>query len=274
MKNILKKIKHINFKIVLLRLVCLAAILGLAFIPIYAIFKTVDANLWDALCSGNQHKIVEAVSKYDNYQGALIIAILQIVQDWSIVIPSAPIHIAAGVVLGTWRGFFVCHVADVASNMFVFWLYTKIKRTMDKFMPISETSRTVQAIKNGKSPIYMVVLTCLLPAVPNGFIPYAAVNAHMSLAAYTLAVTIGAAPPKIVLTAIGEHIFEGNWPLLVVLIVLALVGSLLLIRYQKQTVDLFLRCKAGLMKRQDKKKAKKQDTNTTPSCNDHKPPQE
>lgn len=243
MSKLKNKIKSINPKILILRLVILVSMLVIAFIPIYLIFESVDANLWAALTSGNQNRIVEAVSKYDNTLGMLLIAILQILQDWSIIIPSAPIHIAAGIVLGTWQGFLVCHIADVASNMLVFLVYSKIKQKMDIILPINDNAGTVKKIREGKSPVYMVVLVCLMPAVPNGFIPYAAVNAKMSLRDYTLAVVIGAAPPKLVLTAIGERIFEGQWLLLVILIIIACIGSYLLMRYQKQTVDFFIRVK-------------------------------
>lgn len=246
MSKLKNKIKSINPKILILRLVILVSMLVIAFIPIYLIFESVDANLWAALTSGNQNRIVEAVSKYDNTLGMLLIAILQILQDWSIIIPSAPIHIAAGIVLGTWQGFLVCHIADVASNMLVFLVYSKIKQKMDIILPINDNAGTVKKIREGKSPVYMVVLVCLMPAVPNGFIPYAAVNAKMSLRDYTLAVVIGAAPPKLVLTAIGERIFEGQWLLLVILIIIACIGAYLLMRYQKQTVDFFIRVKNSL----------------------------
>ena len=97
----------------LIRLLIFSSLLIIAFIPIYLIFKSVDANLWSALTSGNQSKIVEAVSMYDNKWGVILIAILQVLQDWLIIIPSAPIHIAAGIVLGTWQGFIVCHIAYI-----------------------------------------------------------------------------------------------------------------------------------------------------------------
>ena len=229
---ILKKLRDF-----VLRLLFLGLLIGIAFIPIFLIFRTVDSGLWDALCSGNQKMIVECVQKYDNKYGVIIIAILQIVQDISIIIPSAPIHIAAGIVLGTWKGFAVCHIADVACNMFVFFLYTKIKKTVDKYLPIDESSRTVRLIKEGRSPTFMVVIACLMPAIPNGFIPYAAVNSKMKLKSYTFAVFLGAAIPTFVLTAVGEKIFEGNWLLMAGLLALSFVGVFFLLKYQKYILD-------------------------------------
>ena len=251
----------------LIRLLIFSSLLIIAFIPIYLIFKSVDANLWSALTSGNQSKIVEAVSMYDNKWGVILIAILQVLQDWLIIIPSAPIHIAAGIVLGTWQGFIVCHIADVASNMLIFVIYSKVKRKIDNILPINDNAGAVKKIREGRSPVYMVVLTCLLPAVPNGFIPYAAVNAKMKLRDYTLAVVIGAAPPKIVLTAIGERIFEGQWLLLVVLIIIACIGAFILMRYQKQTVDFFIR----LIKKVTGSKSDNISVNEEPSLTPEKP---
>lgn len=229
-----------------LRIFFLGVLIGIAFIPIFLIFRMVDSNLWSALCSGDQHMIVEAVQKYDNKYGVIIIAILQVVQDLSIIIPSAPIHISAGIVLGTWKGFAVCHIADVACNMFVFFVYSRIKKTVDKFLPIDESSRTVRLIKEGRSPAFMVAIACLMPAIPNGFIPYAAVNSKMELKKYTLAVFFGAAIPTFVLTAVGDKIFEGNWLLMVGLLALSFVGVYFLLKYQKYILDVIDEAKAKL----------------------------
>lgn len=273
------KVRSIKPKILILRAVILISMLAIAFIPIYLIFVSADADLWAALTSGNQNRIVEAVSKYDNSLGMILIAILQVLQDWAIIIPSAPIHIAAGIVLGTWQGFLVCHIADVASNMLVFIVYSKIKRKMDDILPINDNTGTVKKIREGKSPVYMVVLTCLMPAVPNGFIPYAAVNAKMNLRDYTLAVVIGAAPPKLVLTAIGERIFEGQWLLLVVLIIIACVGAYLLMKYQRQTVDLFIRIKNSVFHKnaskpnEDMKSSQIQENNAISNEEEKDPPE-
>lgn len=241
-------LKKIDFKSLALRLLLLAALLGVAFIPIFFIFRTVDSELWTALCSGSQQKIVTEVKKYDNKWGVLIILILQVVQDISIIIPSAPIHIAAGIVLGTWKGFLVCHVGDVLYNVGIFVFYRRIKKRVDKILPLEDSSKTVRFLKDGSSPIYMVVMACILPAIPNGFIPYAAVNAKVKLRQYFLAVLIGPAIPTFVLTLIGDIIFEGNWPLFVFLVVLSFAGVFVLIKFQNQVIGFFERIKNLVVK--------------------------
>lgn len=241
-------LKKIDFKTLFFRLLLLAALLGIAFIPIFFIFRTVDSELWTALCSGSQQKIVTEVKKYDNKWGVLIILILQVVQDIAIVIPSAPIHIAAGIVLGTWKGFLVCHVGDVLYNVGIFVIYRRIKKHVDKILPLENSSKTVRFLKEGSSPIYMVVMACILPAIPNGFIPYAAVNAKVKLRQYFFAVLIGPAIPTFVLTFIGDIIFEGNWPLFVFLVVLSFVGVFVLIKFQNQVIGFFEKIKNLIVK--------------------------
>lgn len=241
-------LKKIDFKTLVFRLLLLAVLLGVAFIPIFFIFRTVDSELWTALCSGSQQKIVTEVKKYDNKWGVLIILILQVVQDIAIVIPSAPIHIAAGIVLGTWKGFLVCHVGDVLYNVGIFVIYRRIKKHVDKILPLEDSSKTVRFLKEGSSPIYMVVMACILPAIPNGFIPYAAVNAKVKLRQYFFAVLIGPAIPTFVLTFIGDIIFEGNWPLFVFLVVLSFVGVFVLIKFQNQVIGFFEKIKNFIIK--------------------------
>lgn len=231
--------KKVDIKTLGIRALMLMALLAIAFIPIFFIFQRIDGNLWNALCSGNQQKIVTEVQKYDNQWGVLIILILQIVQDISIVIPSAPIHIAAGIVLGTWKGFLVCHVGDVLYNMVVFLFYRKIKKSVDRIVPLEDSSKTVSFIKDGRSPTYMVVMACILPAIPNGFIPYAAVNAKVKAKNYFFAVLIGPAIPTLVLTLLGDIIFQGNWLLFVILVAISFIGVFLLIKFQNQVLGFF-----------------------------------
>ena len=99
-------------------------------------------------------------------------------------------------------------------------------------MPIDDSNSTVRLIKQGRSATYMITMVCLLPAVPNGFIPYAAVNAGLALGKYTFAVTIGCAVPTLVMTALGGTIAEANWLLMAFLIGISFGGVFLLLRYQ------------------------------------------
>ena len=230
--NIVHKVKTVNYKALLIRALIIIAIMGVFFVPIYFVFNAVDANLWGALKSGDSQKMLEAIEGYDSVYGVIIVAILQIVQDLVIIIPSAPVHLVAGIVLGTAKGFWVCHIADVFTNMFVFFMYSKIKKYVDKFMPIDDSNSTVRLIKQGKSATYMITMVCLLPAVPNGFIPYAAVNAGLKLNKYTFAVTIGCAVPTLVMTALGGTIAQANWLLMAFLIGISFVGVFMLLRYQ------------------------------------------
>lgn len=232
-----------KLKRILLRILVPITILGISFIPIFFIFKHVDSDLWQAFSTGNEQLLVTEIKKYDNAWGAIIISILHVLQDVFIVIPSAPIHISAGILLGSFKGFLVCHVTDVATNLTLFAIYRKVKTKIDKLIPIEKSSKTVSMIKNGKNKTYMVILASLLPAVPNGFIPYAAVNAGISFRGYFVAMLIGPAIPTFVLTLVGGSIFEGNWILMVFLLLISFVGVYFLMKFQNQILNLFGKCK-------------------------------
>ena len=68
-----------NIKRLGMRFLFHAVLLAIALVPIILIFMKVDAGLWKALTSGSEKKIIEAVSRYDNKYGVLIIFILQVV---------------------------------------------------------------------------------------------------------------------------------------------------------------------------------------------------
>ena len=72
LKRLFNKFKNFKLKVALIRLLLLIGMILLAFIPIYVIMANTDFNLWNALVSGNQALIVDAVSNYDNFYGAII----------------------------------------------------------------------------------------------------------------------------------------------------------------------------------------------------------
>lgn len=245
--DIKHKIQAINYRKLLAQLLLIAAIMGVFFIPIYFIFQKVDSDLWNALSSGNAEAMTAAIEKYDNQYGIILVAILQIVQDLVIIIPSAAVHLVAGMVLGGWKGFIVCHIADIFTNMFVFFVYSKLKKYLDKIITFDDSNKTVRMIQHGKSPSFMVVLVCILPAVPNGCIPYAAVNAKMKISSYTLAVTFGCAIPTFVMVMLGNSVFEANLPLMIVLIALSFIGVFFLLKYQHHILKAIEKAKYNTM---------------------------
>ncbi len=234
-------------------------LLGIALVPIILIFMKISPELWAALTSGSAERITGAIKSVDGKYWAILVLVLQVVQDIAIVLPSVPIHIAAGALLGKWNGFLVCHIGDILYNLFVFLLYSKIKKTVDKFMPIDQNAKTVKFISQSEHPSYMVAMACLLPAIPNGFIPYAAVNAKARFSGYMLAISIGAAIPTFVLNCVGESLFEGNWILLGILIAISFIGVFLMIKFQNQVIGIYDNVKRLVFRRGIKKAFKNEN---------------
>lgn len=52
--------------------------------------------------------------------GLICTALLQFLQVVSIVLPGAPIQVAAGIVYGVWKGSAICYVSHVSANLAVF----------------------------------------------------------------------------------------------------------------------------------------------------------
>lgn len=62
-------------------------------------------------------------------------ALLQMVQVWSIVISGVIVNVAAGVVYGVWRAFAICLVSSSLAHGVSFTLYQRLGKYLDKFLP-------------------------------------------------------------------------------------------------------------------------------------------
>lgn len=223
-------------KNLLVRALFIVSMIGVAFLLVYFIFKDIAPDLIPAVKSGNEAVIEAYLAENDNFLGMFLTVLLQMVQVISIMIPSMPIQIAAGVVFGTIKGFIICHLANVAANALVYVIYSKMHAKMDAL--IDENNKTMQMIRSSASPTYMVAMACLIPAIPNGFIPYAAVAAKVPLKNFVLAVYVGSLCPIFVLCAIGNRILTGDFMLVVFLLAISFVAVFILTKNQNKIIGM------------------------------------
>jgi uncharacterized membrane protein YdjX (TVP38/TMEM64 family) len=225
-------------KNLLKRLAIAAAFVFLAIGLVYIAFRAVIPNLIPLLENGNADQIKKYLQSIDKPKGLLFTAVLQIVQVLSVVLPGTPIQLAAGIVYGTWRSFFVCHLSFVAANMLVFLAARRLGARIDKLLPVGTESKRLAYIRKSTNPAYMTALGYLSPIIPSGFIPYVAARTRIKALHFALAVYSGSFLPVLIFCAAGNEILDGDYLSSVLLMAALLMVAFLLARFKDHVLKI------------------------------------
>lgn len=225
----------------LIRIAATAFILVLTAGLIYFAFLKAMPELMPLLQNGSVEEIEHYLRSSDRFSGLFFTALLQAVQVFSVVLPGAPIQVAAGIVYGTWRSFFVCHLSSVAANAIVFVTARRFGAKMDKLIPIERKDSRLDFLRKSDTPAYMTVVACLVPILPNGFIPYVAAKTKIKTLHYIIAVYCGSFFPVLVLCAAGNKILKGGYLMSAVLLVALCIIVFLLAKFRGRILKLINR---------------------------------
>lgn len=221
-----------------------ALILGL----VYLAFVKAMPDLWPVLKSGNEAEIEAYLASADSTVGLVCTAMLQFLQVVSIILPGAPVQIAAGIVYGVWKGGAICYAAYVSANLTVFAVARHLGSLLDRLAP-GQGGGLLQKVKflsDAEMPVYMTAMACIIPVVPNGIIPYAAARTPMKFWQFAVAVCAGSVVPIFVMCLIGGRILAGEYLLAVAVFGVSLLVVILLTRFRTQLMGAVRRLKQKL----------------------------
>lgn len=203
----------------LIKTLITVAMIALMVLLIYLGIRLAFPELWDALKNNDQSQLGSILKQGTTWKTLVFLAVLQFVQILSIILPSPPIHIAGGMVVGTLKAFATCHVSYCLANLTVFVLARKFSKTLEKFgfAEQDKSSKLKDMLAQG-DPWIVVILACMVPIVPNGLIPYAAAQTDMKKSTFTASVFAGGFVPTFLLCAIGSNIMQADYPLILLLV--------------------------------------------------------
>jgi uncharacterized membrane protein YdjX (TVP38/TMEM64 family) len=238
-------------------LVALSVVLAAGLI--YVAFLETMPGLLPLLQNGNEAQIEAYLRSADKFSGYLCTALLQIVQVFSVVLPGAPIQIAAGIVYGTWRSFLICHLSSVAANIVVFSAVRHLGTRMDKLAPVEKRASRLDFILKSDTPAYMTAVACLIPVLPNGFIPYVAARTKIKTRHFALAMYFGSLLPVFVLCASGSQFLEGGYVASAILLAALFAVVFLLTKFRDDVLKLIKKVQASIRKKKTMSSHKKRD---------------
>ena len=192
------------------KLIPVLAVIAVAILIWFAFGDKIPGRI-PLLKEGDSQKIADYLAQETGIKGVIAVILLQAVQIASIVMPGMAIQIAAGLIYGWLEGFLMCYIGFVVSNLCVFLFARKMGSDRIRDVSMGRTSQWLLDKLNGTKPQFMVVVANMVPAVPNGIIPYIAAKTEISALDYVKAVAMGSWLQILLSCLAGQFIIKGQW---------------------------------------------------------------
>ena len=163
------------------------------------------------LKEGDSQKIADYLAQETGIKGVIAVILLQAVQIASIVMPGMAIQVAAGLIYGWLKGFLMCYIGFVVSNLCVFLFARKMGSDRIRDVSMGRTAQWLLEKLNGTNPKFMVVVANMVPASRNGIIPYIAARTDITAIDYVKAVAMGSWLQILLSCLAGQFIISGKW---------------------------------------------------------------
>lgn len=189
----------------------------------------------DVLQHGDQDELVHYIRGFGSVGGVALALLLQFIQIISIFFPGGPIQVAIGIVFGTCFGFLICHAGYVLANIVVFFSARKLGNRLDQLF--SESGRNESRFRfltQSEHPAFVVALSCLIPLLPNGLVPYIAARTRITFWQFIVSVYFGSIPTLLMLNAIGNKLLHGDYLMVALLGGALVLGVALLYLFRKK----------------------------------------
>jgi len=212
----------------ILRILCLILVIAVIATIIVVALNAILPGFIDILEQGDHTAIEQYIRSFNSYESVLLAFFLQFIQILSVFFPGGPIQVAIGIVFGTLDGFLICLAGYVLANLFVFFSARRLGNRFDQLFSNRSNTKKLKFITDAKHPGYVVALSCLMPLLPNGLVPYIAAKTKITTLQFSIAVFFGCIPTLLILCAIGNKILMADYGIVALLCALLVVGVLLL----------------------------------------------
>ena len=192
------------------KLVPILAVIVVA-VLIWIAFGNKIPGLIPLLKEGDGQKIADYLSQETGIKGIIAVILLQMIQVASIVMPGMAIQVASGLIYGWLEGFLMCYFGFVLSNFLTFLFARKMGSARIKDVSMGRMSQWLMERLNGTKPQFMVVIANMVPAIPNGVIPFIAAKTSITAKEYVKAVAMGSWLQILTSCMAGQFIIQGQW---------------------------------------------------------------
>ena len=195
-------------------------------------------------------QVIAAYLKQEGiWRGLLSVMVIEIVQVISIIIPGSAVQAAAGIIYVWWEAFLACYIGFICGHSLTFFIVRRTRawngKFVEKFVKSSEAEASLEdelllpATKRGlvygmmrkmrtSNPVFVVMLSCFTPGLPNGFIPHIAARTGITGRGFVLAVAASSWLQILCNCLAGHFLLRGNYTFMALSIIVQLIVTLLI----------------------------------------------
>lgn len=163
--------------------------------------------------------------------GPLIFIILQVAQVVLAPIPGNVVGAVGGIIFGWW-GLLLTIIGSILGMMIVVAISRKFGRPfVEKFFS-KEQIKKFDFLLEGRGATFALFLIFLLPFFPDDLIGYVSGLTKIRFRNIIIVSVVGRLPMHILTNFFGAQVFEGNW--IIIVIMLVIVGAIASILYIKR----------------------------------------
>ena len=205
-------------------------IVSLSLCLAYIALEETIPGLIPLIKKGNFEDIQNYLDECGTFKGILCTVLLSMFQVWSLFISAIPIQIAAGCVYGLPTAFAICHLSSTAALVIALTVWRRSGSRLEKWIPVdlNKNHRFNDFLSSQAPPAYIIILTCLIPVIPNGLIALLASKMEISTKSFAFSVWFGNIVNVAVGCAVGNRIIQGDWSVAAVLFLFMIILLLLM----------------------------------------------
>lgn len=186
--------------------------------------------------AGDESDMVHYIDSY-GLKGIPLLMGLQALQIIVAFIPATAVQILTGLCYGVFFGTLISLAGSVLGNALI---VSAIRHMHNLLAPLlKRDSRrkgflSKESLAKIKRPEVIVFFLFLIPAIPNGIVPYVLAETDIPLGKYLLAVTAGCIPSTFICTLLGERVSKGSFGAVAVIAAVVIVIALTVLLFRKK----------------------------------------
>lgn len=157
--------------------------------------------------------------------GIFLMLGIQLLQIIIAVIPGEPIEVLAGVLYGSWGGFFICMAGILLGQAIIFFAVKKFGRPLVRLFFKEEEVTKYKFLNNEKKLETTLFILYFIPGTPKDILGYVAGLTKIDIGRFLFISVLARIPSVLSSTVAGSHIASGNWTMsILIFLVVGILG--------------------------------------------------
>lgn len=196
-------------------IIAVVLVLALAAFLLYKAFGEILIEIVRMLQRGDQEEIMAYLASQDSVSGMIYLFLLSLVQIVSVVLPCLVVQVAGALIFGWFEAFLVCWAGFVAGNMVVFLFMRMFGKGISFAFDRQFKDNWLISKLNSANPMFAVAMSCMIPGIPNGIIPYIAANTAIRTVDFFYAIALSSWIQIVLNCIAGGFLAKGQYLLVV-----------------------------------------------------------